>query len=138
MPAAIPAALLMISKESAAPASFTSYGELTKQILTLSTGILALTVTFADTFVDEAPPFALFLLGGCWISLFVSLIGGVMTLMSLTGILFCLENPNDERCKHAGTLTIYAKNIRATSLLQVVTFLLGAVALLSAGAVALG
>lgn len=66
--------------------------ETTKQVITLSTGIIALTVTFAKKFkasnTDLTVPFALKI---SWLLNCPSVIFGVWTLMAITGTLHELD-----------------------------------------------
>lgn len=84
----------------------------TKQLLTLSTGIVALTITFSKEFIGNVPfsarPFAIW----AWAVFVVSVVCGVWTLLSLTGEL--------DRGSGDG---VYGWNVRLPSLIQVVTFL---------------
>ena len=77
--------------------------DLTKQIITLSTGLMALTMTFADKLgskVDEVVqiPWSLKI---AWLFFGAALVGAVWTLMAITGTLSVLDrgkaDPNPER-----------------------------------------
>jgi hypothetical protein len=61
--------------------------DLTKQLITLSTGILALTLTFASNVLGAVPGTARGLLIVSWFIYILSITCGVLTLMMLTGIL---------------------------------------------------
>ena len=67
--------------------------ETTKQIITLSTGIIALTVTFAKEFktsdTDRTVPLSLKI---SWLLYCASVIFGVWTLMAITGTLHELDS----------------------------------------------
>lgn len=61
---------------SDAPPSLTSYNEFTKQILTLSTAVLALTLTFVKDFVDVLSGVERFLLVSAWFSYVIAIVMG--------------------------------------------------------------
>ncbi len=72
-----------------------SAADTTKQIITLSTGVIALTVTFLEKIVQpqvqgaaRTVPWTMF---GAWICFGVAIITGVMTLMAITGSLDALD-----------------------------------------------
>lgn len=89
-----------------------------KQLITLSTALIALSITFRGNF-DQAGNEVLLLI--CWICFFVSVLFGIMTLMALTGTL--------EKCTEKGDkkvdLSIYGANVKRPSALQILFFLLG-------------
>lgn len=55
--------------------------ELLKQLITLSSGALALSATFADTF--RATPLALFLLPACWLALIASVLTALQAISAI-------------------------------------------------------
>jgi hypothetical protein len=89
----------------------------TKQVVSLSTGILALTVTFFKDIVSEAGDAAVYALVLSWVLFLVSLIAGVVTMMSLAGY---LEQTEDKE-----QLSIYEGPIRIYSGVQITAFLFG-------------
>lgn len=114
--------------------SFSAYGELTKQVLTLSTAVLALTITFLTDVVKHVSGVERWLLGLSWLFYVLSMVFGVFVLMALSGALHCIEHPGDTHCKGLTTpITIYSSNIRVTSWLQVVSFFVASVLLLAFG-----
>ena len=90
--------------------------ESTKQILTLSTAILALTITFQRDIVGPAGEGDRWILTFAWIAYLVSIIFGLATLLNLAGN---LEKPS------SGTPSIYRPSIVLFSVLQVLTFSVG-------------
>src|SRR5207244_2032203 len=88
--------------------------ETTKQLLTLATGVLALTITFRKDIVKDVSGEAETWLQLGWVLFLISAIAGVITLGALSGN---LDKTNDP--------SIYAGNIRVPSLVQLVTFTLG-------------
>lgn len=69
--------------------SLEAAADTTKQIITLATGVLALTLTFADKFkvTSDAAltlPWQMYV---CWWSMFLVVLAGVWTLLAITGSL---------------------------------------------------
>jgi hypothetical protein len=89
----------------------------TKQVVSLSTGVLALTITFLNDIVSGVGETALFLLTLSWLLFLISVVAGVLTMMSLTGNLSKSEK-NDQ-------LSIYEGSIKTFSRVQMTAFLLG-------------
>jgi anaerobic selenocysteine-containing dehydrogenase len=87
--------------------------ETTKQLLTLATGILALTITFLHDLAANAPSWSVYVLAVGWFAYLVSVIGGVMTLMTLTG------NVGNTSCD------VYEQNTKATAKAQFLAFIAG-------------
>jgi hypothetical protein len=98
--------------------AFDFASETTKQLITLSTGLIALSITFKGNLNSSGNETLLLL---CWISLFISVIFGVGTLMALTGTL----EKSTEECENPVKLSIYGKNVKRPSGLQIFFFLLG-------------
>jgi hypothetical protein len=88
--------------------------EATKQLITLATGVIALTITFLTDVVERAPEGSIGFLQAAWILYLVSIVFGILTLLMLTG---ALERPGEGR-----TPSIYRGNIVACSIVQVLTF----------------
>ncbi|MBW3565426.1 MAG: hypothetical protein KY459_11930 [Acidobacteria bacterium] len=110
--------------DSSVLAAYQFAQELTKQLLTLSTGIIALSVTFTKEFVTSSPARNA-LLVSVWIFLLFSIGGGVLHLMALTGALAGETPP-----------TGILDNARVMACLQVVGFFLGMFAMVAYGLVA--
>ena len=79
--------------------SFDFAAETTKQLITISTAIITLTVAFSKDILDnvENPP--RLLLGATWACFIISIIFGVMTLMTLTGTLYPMKKDDPEIAK---------------------------------------
>ena len=75
---------------TAALKAFDFASDLAKQLITLSTGILALTITFTKEFVKDFEVVRPRLLLVTWVSYLLAILMGIATLMSLTG---SLANP---------------------------------------------
>ena len=91
--------------------------ESTKQILTLSTAILTLTISFQKDIVGGVPDGDRWALKVAWVAYLLSIICGLATLMNLAGN---LERPGDNR-----EPSIYRGSIKLFSTLQVLTFGVG-------------
>jgi len=98
--------------------AFDFASETTKQLITLSTALIALSITFRGNF-NEGGNETLLLL--CWISFFVSVLLGIGTLMALTGTL----EKSTEKGENKVELSIYGKNVKRPSGFQILFFLLG-------------
>jgi hypothetical protein len=88
--------------------------EATKQLITLATAVIALTITFLTDVVKEAPTGSAPWLQAAWIFYLVSIAFGVFTLLALTGSL--------GTSKEGKTPSIYAKNVVLPSMAQVFSF----------------
>jgi hypothetical protein len=100
----------MANLDNATESAFSFAQEVTKQLITLSTAIIALTITFQKDVTSEAPKSAHALLEIAWVLYIVSLAFGILTLMSLTSNL-------------AGSSpSINATDTRIVSALQIIVF----------------
>ena len=104
--------------------------DVTKQVLTLATGIIALTITFFKDFANNASYAAEFVMGCSWIAYLISVILGIWTLMALTGTLQPLRPANAQ-------LSIQGKNVRLPAFLQLVSFLIALILSVCAGIITL-
>ena len=93
--------------------SFDFTQELTKQLITLSKGVIALTITFRHDIVGAGHGTTA-LLGIAWIAFILCVVSGVGVMMTLAGN---LDGP--------GPHTIYAGNTKFFASAQVVTFVAG-------------
>lgn len=103
--------------------SFEFAADLTKQLITLSTILIAISITFFEKFTNEITKWVLI---SSWILLFLSLIFGVITLMALTGSLGKIQNDTELQASN-----IYKKNITFFSVLQIISFILGVLLLIT-------
>ncbi len=90
----------------------------TKQLITLSTALIVIPITYKSNFNDNGCQILLFM---SWASLFISVLFGIITLMALTGTL----EKSSEDSKNPIKLSIYGKNVKRPSLLQIVFFIFG-------------
>jgi hypothetical protein len=82
--------------ESAREKSFEFAQDTTKQLITLATAIVALTITFVRDLAQAAPNWSLYVLAIGWLAYFVSILFGVFTLMTLTGAVHHVQATIDE------------------------------------------
>lgn len=99
--------------------------EATTQLITLSTGVLALTITFASELRSGAPDGPIWLLGIAWGLYVLSIVCGVWTLLAITGTLGRGEE------KELPCRAIYDGNIRVASAAQIALFLLATMAIVA-------
>jgi uncharacterized membrane protein (DUF485 family) len=105
--------------------------DLTKQLITLSTAIIALTVTFSKDIiggVDNSNRWLLFL---SWLVFIISILMGILTLMALTGNLDPIpkkqpKNKDGSQPEPIKPLPILitSTNVTSTAKLQVCTFMI--------------
>jgi hypothetical protein len=105
--------------------AFDFAADLTKQLITLSTGIVTLTLLLSKDFVGPRP-----LAVAAWTAYLVSTVFGLWALMALTGTLAPVNKPGAAK-RHAGSTTADDKeeeqfeiggNVRAPSAMQILTF----------------
>jgi hypothetical protein len=94
--------------------AFDFSADLTKQLITLATGIIALTITFNKDFLRDPRSAPRSLAYWSWYCFIASVATGILTLACMTGNL----DPKDKTKE----LTIYAPNIVVFSILQFLTF----------------
>jgi hypothetical protein len=66
---------------------------LSEQLITISTGILALSITFTKDLVDRIPPRGTIFLGISWLLFVISIVCGLDHLSALTGQLAPRDPP---------------------------------------------
>lgn len=99
--------------------------DLTKQVITLSTALIALGITFLKDFATAAPHNAQLWLAGSWVAFLLSVAFGLLTLMACAGIV--------GRAEDADSASPYQGNARVLSGLQLAAFMIGLVMSLAAG-----
>jgi hypothetical protein len=105
--------------------AFTAVSDWTKQILTLSTGIVTLTIAFADKiFGALSTPEKAFLYSG-WVIYAIAILAGVMVLGALAG---ALGKTSDLKAED-----VYGWNVRLFAMIQLGGFFFGTVALVIFG-----
>lgn len=91
--------------------------DVAKQFITLSTGILALTITFAKEIGGGPSQGAPLLLGLGWVLYLLSILGGLWTLLALAGEI--------EPLGVANSPSIRRSNVVTPAIFQIVAFLVG-------------
>jgi hypothetical protein len=110
-----------------------SAADAAKQIITLCTGLIAITVTFLEKIVAPVSagardvPWPMF---AAWVLFGLAIIAGVMTLLGITGTLDAIDRqqnglPLNEHQKAAIAGQAYGQNIVRWSMSMVVLFLAG-------------
>jgi hypothetical protein len=107
-------AILLMTMTDKRSKAFDFAADVAKQFITLSTGILALTITFAKEIGGGPSQGAPLLLGLSWVLYLLSILGGVWTLMALTGEL--------EPVRGTESPSIRRGNVLIPALVQIVTF----------------
>ena len=109
--------------------------ETSKQLITLATVIIGLTVTFGKDFAGSVQGCARFLAIGSWALFLLSILFGLMTLMAMTGSLEPKRDPN----RPSGpppVASIRGSNVTVPSIIQVVLFFLALMAAVWFGIIA--
>lgn len=91
--------------------------EITKQVITLATALVALGVTFAKDFVGVGPEDARLWLARSWVAFLLSIVFGLVTLMACAGA--------HGRAKEDGNVDPYQTNIRVVGSVQLLAFVVG-------------
>ncbi len=104
--------------------------DVTKQVLTLATGIIALTITFFQNFAVKAPDGAKTLMAWSWVLYIASVFFGLWTLLALTGTLQPLRASTKAP-------SINGWNVRIPALAQLALFVAGLIVSVIAGIKAL-
>jgi hypothetical protein len=95
--------------------AFDTVTEITKQVLTLATAIITLTITFTKDFATHASPAAKDMLAWGWGFYLASIVFGFMTLMASAGVQQRAHDTN-------GVATINSGNLRLFGGLQLGAF----------------
>jgi hypothetical protein len=98
--------------------SFDMAADASKQLITLATGIVALTITFSKDFVRGLSTDERVWVGRAWVAFFLSVIFGVWSLLALTGSM-------GTRKRSRGYPTIFRPNATVPAFLQIIAFLVG-------------
>jgi hypothetical protein len=128
--------LLIQENAMDAATGYASATDLAKQLITLATGILALSITFMkDVLKDKGV--VKWPLATAWVVYLLSIIFGMWAMMAITGSLFALPaasaQPASAVQTAAETLT-YGPNVIRPALAQIGTFLLATCFLIFYGA----
>lgn len=98
--------------------AFASVSDLTKQLITLGTGVLTLGIGFTKLFV-EATLTVRWQIQVSWLALLVSISGGVWVLMAIAGKIAKTDT--------LAARDVYAPSIRIPALIQILSFIIGLV-----------
>ena len=104
---------------------------LTTQLLTLSTGTIALTLTFSKTFLGEDAGAAKILLAIGWLLFLLSILAGLFAWMGMTSQL------SPSNAAQARIPTIWKRAVRVPAIFQCLLFLAAVGVVIAAGAIAL-
>jgi heme/copper-type cytochrome/quinol oxidase subunit 2 len=110
--------------------AFTSASDWSKQILTLSTAIVTLTVSFADKIFGDLSRTEKWFLWIAWVLYIVAIVGGVWFLSALTGTLASAKPPS--------ATAVYGSNTRIPAFVQLVPFVLATLAIVIFGFLSVG
>ena len=110
--------------------AFTFASEVSKQLLTLATGVTGITVSFAQYIIPASEIWAKRCLSAGWIVYIFSVLFGIGTLMALAGTLGAAATINAS--------SIYGKNIKLLSGGQVLAFLVATLLIVLSGILGLG
>jgi hypothetical protein len=94
--------------------AFDFASDVTKQLITLATAVVTVTVTFSKDVLSIAAGSGRGILGAMWIAFLVSILFGLATLLAMAGQLGRTSEPD-----------IYAGGVRIFSMAQIVAFLAG-------------
>ena len=109
--------------------AFTFAQDATKQLITLATGVIALTITFFHEFASSPSAESKRWIEWSWVVFVLSIVAGLWTLTALTASL--------EPKRKDPEPSIWGANVRVPSVLQIVLFLLAVVLTVIAGCTAL-
>lgn len=97
--------------------AFLATSDAFKQMMTLSTGVLALEVTLLKDIIQSLPTIAYVALGMSWVSFLLALLFGIAGMLAVTGSLSKVQNISPS--------SVYEKNIKIPAIGQVVFFGVG-------------
>lgn len=115
--------------------AFNFAGETTKQLITLTSAILALTITFAKDIFVSVPFASKVLLVLAWFVYIFSLLFGMATLGALTGTVGRKPKPDAQGTTKSG---IWSKAVTRPAGLQLITFFVGTLTVAVSGLVFAG
>jgi hypothetical protein len=98
-------AVLLMTMSDKRSKAFDFAADVAKQFITLGTGILALTITFAKDIGGGPSRGAPLLLGVSWVLYLLSILAGVWTLMALTGELEPIGSAESPSIRRSNVVT---------------------------------
>ena len=102
-----------------AKAAFASATETVKNVLTLSSAILTISITFAKDINKHPTPCQVHVLETSWVFLLIGIIFCIHTLMAITGALATNDEPTGK--------LLYKANIGIPMGIAIISFLLGVI-----------
>jgi hypothetical protein len=105
--------------------------DLAQQLITLSTGILALSITFTKDIVKDIPESPFWILKAAWVTFLLSICCGIWTLMALAGTLMPRQAASIDQRLTFGSSLLPAQ-------LQIIAFVIGIILIIIYGAKSLG
>jgi hypothetical protein len=114
------------SKKAAGIESLKFAGEVCKQIITLSTGIIALSVTFAKDLLPAGTMIVPTVIKLAWLGYGIAILAAVATMMTLAGAFHQIEQGNEG-------FDINRPNVRIFAVSMVVAFVAGIGLTIAAG-----
>lgn len=121
--------LLIMTEESKKAFDFAA--DTVKQLITLATGIIAITITFSKDIIGASMLTNSTLIIISWALFICSILSGIIALMALTGTLQPMQNNT------TATPNIYSKNVRNPTIAQIVLFFLGLIFTVIFGAISM-
>ncbi|MDQ2709126.1 MAG: hypothetical protein M3Z25_16465 [Actinomycetota bacterium] len=109
--------------------AFASASDASKQVLTLTTAIVTITISFAKDITKGVPPSTQAWLSMAWLIYAISILAGTVSLLALTGSL--------ARGLGSRSISVYDWNIRLPSIVQMISFAGGVLCTVAYGAFAL-
>jgi hypothetical protein len=100
--------------------------EITKQVLTLATGIVVLSITFSKDFATHPSHSSRVVFGWSWVTYAASILAGLLTLMASAGV-------QDAAAEQATEPSIRSGNLRVLGGTQLCLFFVGVVLTVTAG-----
>lgn len=111
--------------------ALSSAADACKQVLTLTTVIMTVSITFQKDVVTNASNLSLIWLRSAWLLYALSILAGCWMLLALSGSL------GSRFPETSNAVSIYSNNIRTPATIQMATFALGIVAIVIFGVLAL-
>lgn len=105
----------MLDNKKNSEKAFDFAADVSKQLITLSTAIITVTITFSKDVLEGGVENRYWLLAA-WVAFIITIMCGIWTLMALTGSLEPISNNEN------GT-SINGKNVRLPAILQVLSFI---------------
>jgi hypothetical protein len=110
--------MVAMTEEARIAKSFDFAMDLTKVLITLATGIVTITITFSKEIASKAPASAHKWIEIAWLLYLLSIVGGILALMAMTGSLDEDESPSinklDITCPAMGQFLLFGAAVALT------------------------